>query len=192
MLKPLLRTIILASILFFLLVYMGMKYHWVDAFKKEETQVKQNISEIAPAMPKPEVINDLVTDFVADSENKSNDDFFLPKILKNTAATSLIDAMTKDQIALHCETLYYKSLSMTDDPNADILIGNCVVSNYQEPFQKTIKTTQMLLQEQQLKLQAIKYCRQDAQILANSDFSNIEKELFIGVCVANYINNPPN
>ena len=39
MLKPLLRTTILASILFLLLVYMGMKYHWIDAFKKEQRKV---------------------------------------------------------------------------------------------------------------------------------------------------------
>lgn len=167
-----------------------MKYHWIDAFKKEDAQLKSNVAEIA--VPKPEVANDLVTDFIDDSESHSDEEnFFLPEIIKNNAATSLIDAMTKGQIALYCETLYYQSLNMAEDPNADILIGNCVVSNYQEPFQETIKTTKMFQQEQQLKLQAVKYCRQDIQDFSNNDFSNIEKELLVGICVSNHINNPP-
>ena len=200
MLKPILRTTILAGVLFFLLVYLGMKYHWVDAFKKEDDQKmlaqkgrnktdqtlssKVELSDVPPITMSPDVSDGIVTDFVADAESNDGESPFLPEIIKNTAATSLIDSMTKDQIALYCQTLYYKSLDMVEDLNAEILIGNCVVSNYQEPFQETIKTQVVLQREQQLKLRASKNCRYDIQQPENASYTNIEKELLIGICVS--------
>ncbi len=184
MIKPLLRTLILASILFFLLVYMGMKYHWNELLKKQETPTTL---EIPSPQSSPEVITPQIIQATPEGKTgERNNNNFQPEIIKNTAATSPIDAMTKEQIFSHCENLYKTSLNMADVPNIDLLIGNCVVSNYQEPFEISMKSPQEVKQEQNRKIQAIKKCRQ-ILFMDNKTLSNIEAELRIGICASNLI-----
>lgn len=189
MLKPLLRTIILASILFFLLVYLGIKYHWGDAIKKiisnQQTQIELKIPKVEEPKVNPTIINHKVDEVGEGAGLPENINIFQPEIIKNTPATSVVDAMTKDQIALQCQQLYYQVLGMDEDINAELLIGNCVVSNYQEPFENSIKTPQIIQNEQHLKVKAINTCRQKLLRPENESFSGIEIQLLIGVCVSN-------
>lgn len=209
MFKPLLRTIILASILFIMLVYLGIKYHWGDALKniseKKDAgkQIELNIpDQEQPASTDADIVADETADETAnetanetadetaDENEQINDpeESFQPEILKNTIATSLIDAMTKDQIALECQQLYNQSLGMLDDPSVDLLIGNCVVSNYQEPFEDNgIKTPQMIQQEEQRKLKAVYNCRYQILQSGDNELTDIQKQLLIGICVSNQL-----
>lgn len=208
MLKPLLRTTILASILFFLLVYMGMKYHWGDALKRSTDKNAQQleldipsaeeltVEPIDSAIPVIDVepydnTDDNIGDN-ADNMNNADDinankDTFQPEIIKNGPAIALIDTMTKDQLALQCQQLYNKTLDMADDPSVELLIGNCVVSNYQEPFEESVKTPQMIQLEYQAKQRAISNCRYQILQPKNDALSGIEKQLLIGICVSNQI-----
>jgi len=215
MLKPLFRTLILASILFFLIVYLGLKYHWGDAIKnttaaQKQTELTIPVEESTEEIPLADSIQDSTEDLTDDSAipiidippfdadkieisdnnvDQSNPDaeVYQPEIIKNGPTIALIDSMTKDQIALQCQQLYNSSFDMANDPTVDLLIGNCVVSNYQEPFEETPKTPQMLQQEQRIKQRAISNCQYQILQPDNSSLSNIEKQLLIGICVSNQI-----
>ena len=220
MLKPLFRTLILASILFFLLVYLGLKYHWGDAIKntkkvQEQAEltipVEESTEEPTEETPLVDSMQDSTEDptddsaipiidvppFDADETEISDDDMdqsnpddeaYQPEIIKNGPAIALIDSMTKDQVALQCQHLYNSSFDMANDPNIELLIGNCVVSNFQEPFEEIPKTPQMLQQEQRIKQRAISNCQYQILQPDNSYLSNIEKQLLVGICVSNQIN----
>jgi len=200
MFKPFLRTIILAGILFFLLVYLGMQYHWGETLKKSTSKPAQEQLELS--IPKAEDLveepQDLTVpiidvepfdseDALSEEENQNND-LFQPEIIKNGPTIALIDSMTKDQIAIECQQLYNQSFNMADDPSVDLLIGNCVVSNYQEPFEESIKTPQIIQKEQRIKQRAISNCRYQILQPDNNGLSGIEKQLLIGICVSNQIN----
>jgi len=128
-----------------------------------------------------------INDNEADQTNPDGE-LYQPEIIDNGPTIALIDSMTKDQIALQCQHLYNTSFDMANDPTVDLLIGNCVVSNYQEPFEETPKTPQMLQQEQRVKQRAISNCQYQILQPDNSSLSNIEKQLLIGICVSNQIN----
>jgi len=200
MFKPFIRTIILAGILFFLLVYLGMQYHWGETLKKSTSKPPQKQLELS--IPKAEDLveepQDLTVpiidvepleaeDALSEEENQ-NDELFEPEIIKNGPTIALIDSMTKDQIAIQCQQLYNQSFNMADDPSVDLLIGNCVVSNFQEPFEESIKTPQIIQKEQQIKQRAISNCRYQILQPDNNGLSGIEKQLLIGICVSNQIN----
>ena len=199
MFKPFLRTIILASILFFLLVYLGMQYHWGETLKKSTSKPPQEQLELS--IPKAEDLVEEPQDLTVPiidveplesedtlSEEDQNNDLFQPEIIKNGPTIALIDSMTKDQIAIQCQQLYNQSFNMADDPSVDLLIGNCVVSNFQEPFEESIKTPQIIQKEQRIKQRAISNCRYQILQPDNNGLSGIEKQLLIGICVSNQIN----
>lgn len=200
MLKPFLRTIILASILFFLLVYLGMQYHWGErlkrsTLKKPQDQLELNIPNTEDLTVESQDLSIPIIDVepyepedAANEEENQNDELFQPEIIKNGPTIALIDAMTKDQIAIQCQQLYNKSFNMAGDPNVDLLIGNCVVSNFQEPFEENIKTPQIIQQEQQIKQRAISNCRYQILQPNNDELTSIEKQLLVGICVSNQIN----
>ena len=200
MFKPFIRTIILAGILFFLLVYLGMQYHWGETLKKSTSKPPQKQLELS--IPKAEDlveepqdltvpiidVEPLESDDALSEEENQNDELFEPEIIKNGPTIALIDSMTKDQIAIQCQQLYNQSFNMADDPSVDLLIGNCVVSNFQEPFEESIKTPQIIQKEQQIKQRAISNCRYQILQPDNNGLSGIEKQLLIGICVSNQIN----
>ncbi|HIP94582.1 MAG TPA: hypothetical protein EYH20_04520 [Leucothrix sp.] len=209
MLKPFLRTILLASILFFLLVYMGMKYHWGDALKRTSSKTSQHLELNIPnaeeltvesldsTVPiidvEPYDTEDMAAESVeaegveGDESIDASKDIFQPEIIKNGPSIALIDAMTKDQLALQCQQLYFKTFKMAEDPSVELLVGNCVVSNYQEPFEESIKTPQMIQEEQRLKQRAISNCQYQILQPNNNALSGVEKQLLIGICVSNQV-----
>lgn len=168
-----------------------MKYHWGTALKNN--QLEPTVELDIPKVEKPDLTptNVVVPTIEVDPviEPTETIDKYQPAIIKNGPAVSLIDAMTKDQIALECQKLYSESFGMADDLNAEILVGNCVVSNYQEPFEESnIKTAQLLQQEQYKKKRIINLCRQQILQPRNNEFSGLEKQLLIGICVSSKIN----
>ena len=186
--------------MFFLLVYLGMQYHWGETLKKSVSKPPQE--QLEPAIPETENLvegsQDLTVpiidvepleseDALSEEENQ-NDESFQPEIIKNGPSIALIDSMTKDQIAIQCQQLYNQTFNMADDPNVDILIGNCVVSNFQEPFEESVKTPQIIQQEQRIKQRAISNCRYQILQPDSDGLSGIEKQLLIGICVSNQIN----
>lgn len=175
MIKPLLRTTLLASILFFLLVYMGMKYHWIDILKNKQKPPEKTLTlPTETEQPQPEVFIEPEAPSV---------DAFEPEIIKDMATLPVLDAMTKAQIRAYCETLYLESMALENDPTVDLLIGNCVVSNYQEPFEVSDKPPQKVKQDQAKKAQAVRDCQKSTQ--ADEGFTDIEFQLLVGICVSN-------
>lgn len=180
----------LASILFFLLVYLGMKYHWGDTIKKLDStqQIELKLPEMK--MPPfnsttPRIMDDGLGDATVFSKETKK---FQPAIINNPPALSMVDGMTKEQITLQCRKLYHQSLGISNDPNSALLIGNCVVNNYQEPFQNnSVRTAKMIEKNKHVKLRAINLCRQRIIHTQNNGFSGIEKQLLVGICVSNQI-----
>ena len=183
MLKPLIRTTILAGILFFLLVYLGMKYHWGDALKRADNP-KNTELVIPPQKTVPVLLENSESAIISEAGGAGN---FQPKILKDAPKDTLLGAMTKDQIALHCQQFYSESLGINAEEGIDLLIGNCVVSNYQEPFEVSMKTPQNIQQDLSKKLQATNNCRRQILQMYDNTLSGVETQLAIGICVSNQI-----
>jgi len=163
-LKPLLKTLLLSSLIFILLVGLGMKYNWADYLKA----AKVNDVELAiPEHPPSVNLNQLV------EEEQSFD----LQIIRNEKK-SIIENMTKQQVVDACSVLY-KKLGVQDAGTLDVAIGGCVVSNYKESIQN-IENTVSIPKEKLLLIE--RSCQQ--QVIILRELSDIEKQLHYGVCVS--------
>ncbi len=119
-LKPFIRTIILATILFFLLIYLGMKYHWVEIFHHKTNKIELNI-------PAQSAINGEYENLKIEGKSKE----FQPSLIQGQeqASTFLAD-MTKEQIAERCQQLFKKTAMGKD--LMDLAVVDCVLSSYKK------------------------------------------------------------
>jgi len=114
-----------------------------------------------------------------DGSNNSKDAKFNPEIIEDNNQ-SVLDSMTKGQIAEHCSSLLSKQIN--DSVTLELATVNCVMSNYQETFQNINEQDKNSALAAQKKNKTKKYCAR--QIQHNKQLTSIEKELLIGICVS--------
>ncbi len=164
MFKPILKTLLLSALGFFLLVVLGMKYHWVDFLKSPKSDVELILPQ-SPATLK--------------AIEKSSEASFPLEIIHSTKQPITAN-MSKQQILAGCLQLYSK-LGVSDDTMIDVIAGDCVVSNYQETIQNTSvqkKTPAQIQQRRTLEYR----CHQ--QVKGDARLTPVEKQLLWGVCVS--------
>jgi hypothetical protein len=171
LIKPFLRIIILSLLLFFLLVYLGIKYHWGDHFRND--QVTQSELQL-PLAQNAASSNPMVSLPIAD-----NSEAFIPEIIKGHQSSSLIVSMNKEQIEEQCTNL----LSKTNDGNSslELAVANCVISNFQETYENSSARKSSVGSEKNL-TEVTDICTQKISQLAS--YSSLEKQLLIGICVS--------
>ena len=172
-LKPFLKALLISSAIFLLVVFLGIKYHWVKVLqhkndKQISLQLPDNQTEIAS--PPPELLQE---------------DEFQPEIINQQLIQSKLSNMTKEQITIGCQRLFKTALN---EGQKELLIGNCVVSNYQESIQ-AISNIGSTVNRQKLtqKQNAQKNC-QNQITRQQKNLKPLENELLLGICVSNQMN----
>lgn len=169
-LKPFIRITILSIILTFLLIYLGIKYHWVDHFKTNSD------GSIELSLPDKKIVEPNVN---ADQANNSN--LFDPEIIKNNTSDTVLISMNKEQITEHCINLMSKELK--DPLLLELATVNCVMSNHQETFQEKKELSNNLkVKMNKNKLLFNQQCRNTFN--QNTQASALEKQLLVGICVS--------
>ncbi len=175
LLKPFIKTFIVSSVLFFILVFLGMKYHWVGFFQNKNNQnieldIPQNTAlSASDATPRLTGIEE-----------------FQPEIISAEESATLIVNMTKNQIKSHCIALYKNSSA--DEVLKEFAIGDCVISNYKEVIKedtsqetsvfKSTNNRQIQINNKNITLA----CEQKVSQMVYSN--DIERQLLQGVCVS--------
>lgn len=172
--KPFVRITILSIILTFLLIFLGVKYHWGDHFRA-----------------KPPVTIELNIPDKRDSKKNNNEvvridlNSFDPDIVQGSSSSSLIDSMNKEQITEHCINFFSKELK--DPLTLELATVNCVVSNFQETFQnQNVQDKQFEVEAKTKNLLLKQECARE--YIQNTKYTTIEKQLMIGVCVSDRSN----
>jgi len=172
--KPFVRVTILSIILAFLLIYLGLNYHWGDYLKTEPKP-----SNVLPIPEKTQSDTETQNGLTETSENN-----FDPKILADKNNHSLLDSMNMDQIKGHCSNLLNKQIS--DPVTLELATVNCVMSNFQETFQNSEKLDDEIIITLPKEIELTKQCTR--QFIQNKQYSLIEKELLIGICISDGMN----
>ncbi len=167
-LKPIFRTIVLSMILALLIIYLGIKYHWIDYLKVDKSN---NISSLE-IPPKTDNKNNIPT---VNNLTLAPSDEYIPQILSVKKQDNLISSMNKIQVAQNCQSLLSKSIQNSDQLN--LAVVNCIVSNYQETHQ-AFHDSSYLQKKEQLR----EVCQK--QLDRNFGYTNIEKQLLIGICTS--------
>ncbi len=178
--KPLFKTILISSVLFFSLVFLGMKYHWIGGIQgnKGETQ-----ELVIPRQPKGLQSEVFFNDTLNQKQNSNKD--FLPQIIPTTNSNSLVANMSKTQIKKSCLTLLKRTIF--DTAWLELAVGNCVISNYKDIIIETrlaegeVRSTRSR-QTQTRGNNLIRTCQQ--AITQQKPDNEIEKQLLLGICLS--------
>lgn len=124
--KSLSLTLIISMILFFGMVSMGMKYHWVDKINNNNNT--QNVDLKIPQ----QVVNDEQTTHFQSKQPLD----FKPVVLQHDLNNnhSSFSTMTKQQVIDYCTAHVQKSTLANEQMT--LAIGDCVVTRYQDPYQE--------------------------------------------------------
>jgi len=127
-----LLTVLLSAMVFLGVVFLGMKYHWVEAFTKETKQFTElKIPDSQGDGQKQAFSNDPgIVSPGTDSDSHTE----TTEIIENTSNSSPLANMTKKQVLEYCQKRF-KTQGFSDDAII-VAVGNCVVTNYQEPYQE--------------------------------------------------------
>lgn len=169
--KNLLRTTLLSILLFLILVFLGVKYHWA-------TYLQDKKKEQETTFTLPENTNLFVTEGLQTEPDKE----YQPALIHSVNNKSALKNMTKQQIIKACEIL--SSNTEKDVLQKELFVGNCVVSNYNETIQDSV-VDQPYKSPQQVN-QARDLCMQ--QLSNGNSKWTLELELLTGVCVSNHLN----
>ena len=167
--KPVVKTLLLSSIVFVLLVVLGMKYQWVSLLSKPEKKVELTL----PQSSKP---------LITENDDSSKPPFQLEII--HSSSQPITANMSKQQIQEGCLQLFHK-LGVGDELMIDVMVGDCVVSNYQETIQTTSNQQRSSGLDQQKQLVEKRYYQ---QLDNETRLSTLEKQLLWGVCVSDGLN----
>ena len=161
--KPVARTIVLSTILAFLLMFLGIKYHWGDYLR-----ITQSVSNelLIPDKTENTIIDQV--NLISVSQNK-----FTAEIVKGDRSFHLIEVMNKEQVTVQCMRLLSKTI--VDNLLLDLAVANCVVSNYQEIIQD-------VAQRNSNYSRFIKKC--NLEFNQQAEYSTLEKQLLVGICVS--------
>ncbi len=174
-LKPVVKTSLLAALFFLVVVSLGIKYHWVEKMRPSEQQKEIPIPVAKEANQSVLAVDD--TDPVKGKENE-----FEPEMITDVDYADVVANMDKTQILEACTELYTQTEH--DPVLKELAIGDCVVSNYSESEDGGITRSKNNRQVQTLRKNATLACWKELQ-LGGSEFSQLEQQLLIGVCVAN-------
>lgn len=165
--KNLLRTILLSILLFLILVFLGVKYHWVNLLNNKANH--QNLT-----LKIPENTNTPISNIQTPQEKQE----FKAQLMQGVHNDSQVAKMTKVQIIQQCE--YLANQIKSDDLQKELFIGDCVVSNYNETIQDadTIKVVPQDVKQ---------LCFQQSKS-SGYNLQPLEFELLQGICIANEIN----
>ncbi len=169
-LKPIVKTLLLSGVVFFLLVFLGIKYNWVAFFKSPDSNVELTLPQVSIPLTTSE--NSAVTKLP-----------FQLEIIRSTQQPITAN-MSKEQILAGCMQLYNK-LGVSNESMNDVIVGDCVVSNYQETIQTTASQQRSNGQIQQ-KHRIEDKCYQ--QLKNETQLTPLEKQLLWGVCVSDGLN----
>lgn len=141
-------TTLLSVMVFFLLVFLGMKYHWVEVFNKSSQQLTEltipQVSEKDAFASDPQIVSTAV-----DSYSKTDK----TEIIETDKSSSPLANMTKQQVLEYCQKRF-KTQGFSEDAII-VAVGNCVVNNYQEPYEEI--EPKNLHSARQTTIQAVKY-----------------------------------
>ncbi|MCF6190187.1 MAG: hypothetical protein L3J51_06905 [Cocleimonas sp.] len=171
-LKPFIRTIILATLLFFLLIYLGIKYHWVETFQNKANKIELNI-------PAQSAVIGEFDNVKIEGDSK----VFQPSLIQGQKqeASALLADMTKGQIAERCQKLFRKTAM--DKGLRELAVGDCVVSIYRK------KTSLSSIQNRQTQIKRQNATQQCQRTINQTKYSNeIERQLLVGICVSDKLN----
>ena len=166
MFKPIFKTLLLSVFCFVLLVALGMKYHWVDLLDSSKSDIELILPQSSPALE-------------TRARKVVSEPSFPLEIIHSTKQPITAN-MSKQQILEGCLQLYNK-IGLTNDTMIDVIVGDCVVSNYQETIQDTSVRKKSPEQVQQRRT-IEHHCYQ--QVNNDARFTAIEKQLLWGVCVS--------
>jgi hypothetical protein len=185
-LKPLVKTVFLSSILFFALVYLGMKYHWIgfnpnDNDKKLELKIPKHSQTLASNTANHSLLS-------SEGSEDESEKGYQPQIIQTSRSSSLVINMTKAQVIESCTQLLRKK--MADTNMLELAVGDCVISNYRDPIIETslewgaMRSTSNR-QVQLRRNNILKICKQSISSANTAKFSNeIEKQLLLGICIS--------
>jgi len=182
-LKPLFKTIIISSLLFFVLVFLGMKYHWIGIIQDDKGKNKELI---IPHQSKNLDAETSTSNLL--SQNQNSDEIFQPQIIQTEKTSTLVNNMTKTLVKESCLQLLRRTI--IDSDTLELAVGNCVISNYRDPIIETrmeegmVKPTQSR-QAQTRRNNIIESCQQriySENIITNAN--EVEKQLLLGICVS--------
>lgn len=182
-LAPFIKALLISILLFFILVFLGMKYHWIGSSHNDET-IKLNIPKNTVTLG-PKEMSKYSQNINSLSVTHAEDSIFEPQIIQTVRPSSLVVNMTKAQVVKSCTELLKNQSKNTE--LLEIAIGNCVISNYQESIINTkneesrIRSTKNR-QAQLIKTNILKACQQS---LGTTEYSNeIERQLLLGICMS--------
>jgi hypothetical protein len=179
-LKPLLKTILIASLLFFVLVYLGMKYHWIGFTADDKDK---NLELVIPQQSKVLEKNSSSGELL--SQDQDGEENFQPQIIQTIKSSTLLSNMTKTQVKEGCLQLLKRTI--IDNGTLELAVGDCVLSNYRDPIIEThneegvVKSTKSR-QAQIRRESVVERCKQ--QLNSKNHINEVEKQLFFGVCVS--------
>ena len=177
--KPIIKTSILAALSFFIIVILGMKYHWIE--KIHLGNDKQQVIPIPARSEKEQVSQTSTLQEEKNSLVKSSDKDFEPTVVTDVDYAEVIAKMDKEGVFEACTSLYANSDQLLE--LKELAIADCVVSNYSEPDKKTESSSSNNRQKQIQKKNATLACWKELQ-LGGTDYSKLEQQLLVGVCVA--------
>lgn len=172
LLKPIVKTLLLSSIVFTVLVFLGVKYQWIAFFKPIEDIGKVELTLPQASLPMTTLEN-----------SHSREPPFQLEIIQSNKQPITAN-LSKQQILEGCLQLYNK-LGVVNESMIDVISGDCVVSNYQETIQdaNNHQRTNEYIQKKLL-IERRCYKQVENQIKLNP----LEKQLLWGVCVSDHLN----
>lgn len=177
-LKPLLKTIIISSLLFFVLVYLGMKYHWIGFYSDDNKNMELTIPD-SPAM----LNTNNSTNVNSETDQTSED--FQPQIIQSVRSSTTVSNMTKEQIRESCTNLLKRTISNVG--LLELAVGDCVISNYRDSIREITVSSESLssAKSRQTQIQANNIRNACIQRLNHKNYSNeVEKQLLLGICMS--------
>lgn len=150
-----------------LLIILGIKYHWGDFF-----------SDNAKPVIELDIPEKLKTINVKNNQDQS-ENTYSPEIIKGSKSESLVSGMNKEQVEKACSYLLIKTSK--DDLLLELAIANCVVSNFQDSYQEASNNKS----SETIKKKTYIGCSRNINPL--QQYSTMEKQLLIGICVSDSI-----
>ena len=179
-LSPLIKTLLVSALLFFILVFLGMKYHWIG-FNHNDKNIKLNIPKSTPVLGAVEQVKLSQDNNLSSALNlasNTEERRFQPQIIQTARPSSLVINMTKVQVVESCRQLLKKKIINTD--LLELAVGNCVISNYRDSIIDTKEEEEKM---SSAKSNVLKACQHSVAISGN--YSNeIERQLLLGICVS--------
>jgi hypothetical protein len=177
-LKPLLKTIIISSLLFFVLVYLGMKYHWIGFYPDDNKNMELTIPD-SPAM-----LNTNNSTNVNSEMNQASEEF-QPQIIQSVRFSTAVSNLNKEQIRESCTSLLRRTILNVG--LLELAVGDCVISNYRDSIREIDVNTESLSSAKNGQVQIQKNNSKNACIrrLNHKNYSNeVEKQLLLGICMS--------